>query len=201
MVLAIQKWRPYLLGRKFIIYNDQRSLKYLLEQQVVEGEHHKWLLKLLGYNFDIQYKPGKYNIAANALSTLPAELTLATLSAPFFLDFTELEKQVAADPYLANILALISTDPTTYPHFAKVGTTLRYKGRLVLPTASSLIPQLLWEFHYSPTGGHGGVKHTYHRLSSEFYWGGIKRVVQNFVSSCEIYQRKKYNSTIPAGLL
>ena len=57
MVLAIEKWRPYLLGQKFLVRTDQKSLKYLLEQRVVEGEHHKWILKLLSYNFDIQYKP------------------------------------------------------------------------------------------------------------------------------------------------
>ena len=70
MVLAIKKWRPYLLGQKFLIRTDQKSLKYLLEQRVVEGEHHKWLLKLLSYNFNIQYKPGKDNTAADALSRL-----------------------------------------------------------------------------------------------------------------------------------
>ena len=53
MVLAIKKWRPYLLGRKFLVRTDKKSLKYLLEQRVVEGEHHKWLLKLHSYNFDI----------------------------------------------------------------------------------------------------------------------------------------------------
>ena len=53
MVFAIKKWRPFLLGRKFLVRTNQRSLKYLLEQRVVEGEHHKWLLKLLSYNFDI----------------------------------------------------------------------------------------------------------------------------------------------------
>ena len=98
MVLAIRKWRPYLLGHKFIIHTDQQSLKYLLEQRVVEGEYHKWLLKLMGYHFDIQYKPGKENTAADALSRLPTEVTLATISVPFVLDFGELEEQVVDDP-------------------------------------------------------------------------------------------------------
>lgn len=32
LVLAIQHWRPYLLGRMFIVRTDQRSLKQLLSQ-------------------------------------------------------------------------------------------------------------------------------------------------------------------------
>ena len=86
MVFSIKKWRPYFLGRKFLVRTNQRSLKYLLEQRILEGEHHKWLLKLLNYNFDIQYKPGKENTTADALSGLPTKMTLAAISIPFVLD-------------------------------------------------------------------------------------------------------------------
>lgn len=34
LVLAIQHWRPYLLGQKFIVYTDQKSLRHLLEQRI-----------------------------------------------------------------------------------------------------------------------------------------------------------------------
>ena len=64
----ILKWWPYLLGRRFIVRTDQQSLKFLLEQQVVTPEHQKWLVKLLGYDFEIQYRAGHSNRAADALS-------------------------------------------------------------------------------------------------------------------------------------
>ena len=68
IIQAIQTWRPYLLGQKFYIQTNQRSLKYLLEQRGVTMEQQKWVAKLLRYDYEILYKPGKQNSVADTLS-------------------------------------------------------------------------------------------------------------------------------------
>lgn len=68
LVCAVQKWRPYLLGAKFIVRTDQKSLQYLLGQTITTTAQQKWLVKLMGYDFKIEYKKGHENLAADALS-------------------------------------------------------------------------------------------------------------------------------------
>ena len=53
IVPTIIKWRPYLLGRRFIIRTDQKSLKFLFEQRVIGPENQRWVFKLLGFDFKI----------------------------------------------------------------------------------------------------------------------------------------------------
>lgn len=47
---------------------DQQSLKHLLEQRVGTPMQQKWIIKLLGYPFVVEYKKEKENWVADALS-------------------------------------------------------------------------------------------------------------------------------------
>ena len=51
LISTVKKWRPYLVGRPFVIKTDQQSLKYLLHQRIGTPLQQKWLSKLLGYAF------------------------------------------------------------------------------------------------------------------------------------------------------
>jgi hypothetical protein len=68
LVTSVKKWRPYLLGHRFVIRTDHRSLKFLWDQAIATEAQQKWLLKLMGYDFLIEYKKGHDNRAADALS-------------------------------------------------------------------------------------------------------------------------------------
>lgn len=70
VVLVVQKWRHYLLSRKFTIISYQKALKFFLEQRGVQPQFQKWLTKLLSYDFEILYQPGLQNKAADALSRI-----------------------------------------------------------------------------------------------------------------------------------
>ncbi|PNY16670.1 Ty3/gypsy retrotransposon protein [Trifolium pratense] len=67
---ALAKFRHYLLGHKFVIKTDQKSLKSLLDQSLQTPEKQEWLHKFIGFDFQIEYKPGKDNIPADALSRM-----------------------------------------------------------------------------------------------------------------------------------
>jgi hypothetical protein len=81
LVMAVRKWRPYLLGQRFKIKTDQQALKHILEQQIGTPLQQKRVSKLLGYDFTVEYKSGRENRVANVLSRVNAKEKLAQVNA------------------------------------------------------------------------------------------------------------------------
>ena len=68
IVFALRIWRHYLLGEKFVLYTDHKSLKYLFSQKELNLRHQRWLEFRASYDLDILYTLGKGNRIADALS-------------------------------------------------------------------------------------------------------------------------------------
>lgn len=67
---AIQYFRPYLYGRKFIVITDHRPLVSLFSHKNPSPKLTRMRLDLSDYNFEVQFKPGKSNVNADALSRI-----------------------------------------------------------------------------------------------------------------------------------
>ncbi|WCJ33627.1 Transposon Tf2-6 polyprotein [Euphorbia peplus] len=202
LALAVQHWRPYLLGAEFTVYTDQKSLRHLLQQRVTTPDQQNWVAKLLGYNFSICYKPGRENRAADALSRRDEDGELFTLvSIPTWVQGAQMLEEVKQDPQLLKIISDLEQNIHQHPGYSLQNGVLFYKKRLVLSKTSSWIPKLISEFHNTKTGGHSGYYRTYRRLAANLYWVGMAAEIQKFVQACDVCQRCKASSLAPGGLL
>lgn len=68
IVYSVNYFRPYLYGHKFTLMTDHRPLLWLHNFKDPSSRLIRWRLKLLEYDYEIQYQPGKTNHVADALS-------------------------------------------------------------------------------------------------------------------------------------
>ena len=101
LVKAVRHWRPYLWTREFVVRTDHCSLKHLLDQWLSTIPQHTWVSKLFGYSFQVEYKPGKMNAAADALSRRDEQelaVRLHSVSRPEFELFEEFRRESSSLP-------------------------------------------------------------------------------------------------------
>ena len=85
---------------------DHYSLKYLLDQRLSTVPQHQWVSKLFGFDFAVEYRPGRLNTVADALSrrnvdpttARDASATAAATSGPSFAFLDDVRRATAAAP-------------------------------------------------------------------------------------------------------
>ena len=109
VVLAIEKWRPYLPRRHLIIKTDHFSLKYILGQKITTPFQSKWLPKLMGFDYEIVYMQGKENASTNSPSRLPVMQLLTMGTSTMTIDLMEQVKgSWEGDAHLQHLIQQLS---------------------------------------------------------------------------------------------
>ncbi|PHU07534.1 hypothetical protein BC332_24023 [Capsicum chinense] len=133
LVLALQKWKHYLLGHHFYVQTDHYSLKYLRSQCITTNEQQRLLMKLLPFDFTIVYKAVKDNLGADSLSRKPLNAEFLSLAIPVPLVFSNWQDSLEVDIYTREIIQAISQDPSLQPDFHLVDRKLYFKERFLIP--------------------------------------------------------------------
>jgi hypothetical protein len=207
LVTAVQKWRPYLLGQSFKVKTDQQSLKFLLEQKVGTISQQKWLSKLLGYDFVIEYKKGKENRVADALSRKfeevvnQEELSISLISFPTPNWIAELKQSYLHDPDTKDLLLTLQQGGDVPKGFSLQQQLILKKGRIWIVKQSPFQLQLLAYIHSNLAAGHSCYHKTVQRAKADFYWKGMRKDIKKYVKECAVCQENKHETVHPAGLL
>ena len=70
VVWATEHFQHYLVGRRFTLVTDHTSLKWLMNIDSPTGLFARWITRLQKFDMEIEYKPGKKNQNADALSRM-----------------------------------------------------------------------------------------------------------------------------------
>lgn len=167
---------------------DQKALKFLLEQKLRTPTQLKWITKLMQYDFSIEYKKGKENKVADALSRLPlVELTALTLSTMKTDLLNLIMLSWEKNPSLKELIQSLMKGEQEGKGYSFNHGQLRKNGRLVVGPDEELRREILQLWHNSPVGGHSGMEATHRRVAALFYWKKIREDIQQYVKSCDIF--------------
>ena len=122
ILFAIKKWEAYLVNMHFIIQIDHQSLKYLLEQRLTTPSQQSWTAKLMQFDYEICFKQGKHNIAADALSRNPSFECNAIVSSVLPIKFLEAARQTwKKESDLKKLIEPKENDERTFPNLYRGG--------------------------------------------------------------------------------
>lgn len=103
------------------------------------------------------------------------------------------------DPFLIRIGLQADAAPgKPYDHR---NSLLCYNNRIIIPPGSPQITALLKEHDDLHIGGHSGALRTFKRLAQQLFWPSMHKSVREYIAAYDTYQRVKYESLSPAGLL
>ena len=73
VVHFVKYFKPYLLGKRFLLRTDHGSLRWLYKSFEVEGQVARWIEILSTFQFDIEHRPGRLHGNADAFTRIPDE--------------------------------------------------------------------------------------------------------------------------------
>jgi hypothetical protein len=132
----------------------------------------------MGYDYEIEYRKGKDNVAADALSRTSSQLLYSLVASSVS---TKLMEEIAQswqkDPHLQTVIQNLQVSLTSHSHYTWVNGHLQKKGKIVVGRDVDLHRRLISFYRNLAVGSHSGSTTTVKRVGSLFYWKGQQKHV------------------------
>ncbi|KAF8642819.1 hypothetical protein AX16_009398 [Volvariella volvacea WC 439] len=213
IIRALQAWRHYLLGNKYIttVYCDHRNLTYYREPQKLTPRQARWQIELSQFDIHLVHKPGKVLVTADALSRRPdlgpTESTdKSTLLPPsVFISkidtniMEEIRKAPIQDDRIKQTIEGLMGKSPLPQHVRKEDWTtenglIYYQGRCYVPDHQTLRRDIIKATHDTPTIAHPGQLQTLVILRRYYWWPGMYTMVKKYIEGCAPCQQMKINT-------
>ncbi|GJR73224.1 reverse transcriptase domain-containing protein [Tanacetum coccineum] len=185
---AFEKFQPYLVLSKSIVYTDHSALKYLLAKQDAKPRFLRWILLLQEFDVVIRDKKGAENLAADHLSRLENPHQ------------SELEKKEITETFPLETLGIGMSSQQKRKFFKDVKHYFWDDPFLFKICADQVIRRcmhgkealdILEACHNGPTGGHHGANLTAKKVfDAGFFWPTIYKDAHELVKNCDSCQRQ-----------
>ncbi|GJS26856.1 reverse transcriptase domain-containing protein [Tanacetum coccineum] len=214
VVYAFEKFQPYLVLSKTIVYTDHSALQYLLAKQDTRPRLLRWILLLQEFDVIIHDKKGAENLAADHLSRLEnphqGDLKKNEITETFPLetlgliyshnDSSTLWFVDIANYHAGNFIVKGMSSQQKKKFFKDIKHYFWDDPYLFKIYANQVIRRcvyrqeaidILTACHYGHTGGHYGANYTAKKVfDSGFYWPTIYRDAHDLVTRCDGCQRQ-----------
>ena len=191
MVSAMLHFRPFLIGRHFILQTDHRPLLAWRTKMPETKRQARLWVKVQDLDYDIEYIPGEQNVLADFMSRPPGH-EISPLS--------ELHNEVVLNGMALSLLTPELKRAQTDDFIASTGiapSDLKFidgfaynmdKGypRLIVPP--EFREAFVSNIHCL---GHFGRRRTLRSVAMLYWWKGMPSYVAKFVKCCDACQRNK----------
>ena len=210
VVLACEKFRLYLVGKKFLLYTDNKAVELIYKNPKSKppARISRFNLRLMDLEFDIKHKPGKDNIA-DYLSRHPlkthetnretylAEQYLYFISeqnAPRAVQIEQLMDATSQDMTLQAVIQAIKKNDFSNNQNLKYYKRFKdelsiYQDKLVLRGSRIVVPEKYWsQMVKIAHEGHLGIVKTKQLIRDRIWFPHIDKMVENEIQQCKACQ-------------
>lgn len=207
LVWSVQKFKDYLMPKRFRVETDNAALSWLMKTPRSLGKTARWILTLSHFDFDIVHIGGAMNNIADCLSRLYTEENNDNEENPINSQqeslniltevpeaFQSLKRLQDADPFCQGIAQRINAGHDVENFDIRNGIIVKLVGkfhhrRIYVP--ENMRKMILYYHHDMILSAHNGVTKTYRQIAKRYYWPKLYQDVLQYVRSCQLCQQNK----------